>query len=212
MSTLLIYGATGYTGRMAAVRAKMLGLNFEIAGHNHDRLASLAKQLDVPFRVFACDAQVEHSLNGISVLLNFAGPFAHTADALMRACIKVGSDYLDIAAEMNVYRLAERLGTGAADAGVMLLPGVGWDVIPTDCLAVHVARRVLQSQRLSVALQVPGSMSRPGPVRTVVLRRSCHELAFNGHPQHRNVCAHFWRRLSRGGSITTSRRPERSTS
>jgi short subunit dehydrogenase-like uncharacterized protein len=160
MSTLLIYGATGYTGRMAAERAKALGLRFEIAGRNHLRLAALASQLDVPFRVFDADADAAGSLSGISVLLNFAGPFAHTAEALMRACIKAGVDYLDITAEINVYRLAERLGADAVSHHVMLLPGVGWDVVPTDSLAVHVARRVEQPFALSIALQVPGSMSR----------------------------------------------------
>jgi short subunit dehydrogenase-like uncharacterized protein len=160
MSTLLIYGATGYTGRMAAERAKTLGLRFEIAGRDHSRLASLAAHLDVPFRVFDADADAAGALSGISVLLNFAGPFAHTAEPLMRACIKASVDYLDITAEINVYRLAEQLGAEAVSHQVMLLPGVGWDVVPTDSLAVHVAKRVEQPSALSIALQVPGSMSR----------------------------------------------------
>ena len=160
MSTLLIYGATGYTGRMAAERAKALGLNFEIAGRNHTQLAALAAHLGVPFRVFDADVDAENSLSGISVLLNFAGPFVHTAEVLMRACIRAGVDYLDITAEINVYRLAERLGAEAALQQVMLLPGVGWDVVPTDALSVQVAKRVEQPFALSIALQVPGSMSR----------------------------------------------------
>ncbi|SCW78437.1 MULTISPECIES: trans-acting enoyl reductase family protein [unclassified Pseudomonas] len=160
MSTLLIYGAAGYTGRMAAERAKALGLRFEIAGRNHARLVALAAQLAVPYRVFDADADAAGSLSGISVLLNFAGPFAHTAEPLMRACIKAGIDYLDITAEINVYRVAERLGAEAVSRNVMLLPGVGWDVVPTDSLAVHVAKRVEQPFALSIALQVPGSMSR----------------------------------------------------
>lgn len=154
MKTLMIYGATGYTGRMAAEHAKALGLDLVVAGRNEARLASLAATLDVPYRVFAADAS---QLDGIDVLLNFAGPFAHTAEPLMRACIVSGTDYLDITAEINVYRLAERLGSGAQ---VMLLPGVGWDVVPSDCLAMHVARRVQQPHTLKLALQVPGAMSR----------------------------------------------------
>lgn len=160
MNTLLIYGATGYTGRMAAERAKALGLPFEIAGRDHTRLAALAAQLDVPFRVFDADPHAQDWLSGISVLLNFAGPFVYTAEPLIRACIKAGVDYLDITAEINVYQLAERLGAEAASHHVMLLPGVGWDVVPTDSLAVHVAKRVEEPFALSIALQVPGSMSR----------------------------------------------------
>lgn len=160
MNKLMIYGATGYTGRMAAEQAKAQGLDVVIAGRNGERLASLAAQLDVPFRVFTPDNPAAESLEGIGVLLNFAGPFARTADALMQASIKAGVDYLDITAEINVYRLAERLGAEAAEAGVMLLPGVGWDVVPTDCLALHVVRRVQDPQSLGVALQVAGSLSR----------------------------------------------------
>lgn len=160
MNQLMIYGATGYTGRMAAEHAKARGLDLVIAGRNGERLASLAAQLDVPYRVFTPDNPAAESLEGIGVLLNFAGPFAQTADALMQACIKGGVDYLDITAEINAYRRAERLGAEAAEAGVMLLPGVGWDVVPTDCLALHVARRVQGPQSLNVALQVAGSMSR----------------------------------------------------
>jgi len=160
MNKLMIYGATGYTGRMAAEHAKALGLDVVISGRTAEKLESLAEQLDVSYRVFSLDALGAEALEGVGVLLNFAGPFAQTAQHLMLACIKAGVDYLDITAEINVYRLAERLGAQAAEAGVMLLPGVGWDVVPTDCLAMHVARRVQNPQALSVALQVAGSMSR----------------------------------------------------
>ncbi|NRB55573.1 MAG: saccharopine dehydrogenase NADP-binding domain-containing protein [Salinicola sp.] len=160
MKKLLIYGASGYTGRMAAAHAKTLGLDFEIAGRNRQRLTALAEQLGIPLRVFEAVDGAAQALADIDVLLNVAGPFAQTAEPLMRACIEAGVDYLDITAEINVYRLAERLGAEATEAGVMLLPGVGWDVVPTDCLAVHVAQRVHEPRSLRVALQVPGSMSR----------------------------------------------------
>lgn len=160
MNTLMIYGATGYTGRMAVEHAKALGLTFEVAGRNHSRVAALAAELGVPFRVFDTRAIIADSLSGISLLLNFAGPFAHTAEDLMHACIQARVDYLDITAEINVYRLAETLGASAAANQVMLLPGVGWDVVPTDALAVRVAKRVKQPLALNIALQVPGSMSR----------------------------------------------------
>lgn len=160
MKTLMIYGATGYTGRMAAETAKAHGLDLVIAGRNRQRLEPLAAQLGVLYRVFSPDTLETDALDGIDVLLNFAGPFAQTAGALMQACIAAGVDYLDITAEINVYRLAEQLGAQAAEAGVMLLPGVGWDVVPTDCLAMHVARRVQHPQSLKVGLQVAGSMSR----------------------------------------------------
>ena len=160
MKKLMIYGATGYMGRMAAKYAAAQGLDIIVAGRNKDRLRTLAAQLNVSYRTFTPDALTPETLNGVAVLLNFAGPFAHTANALMQACIKAGVDYLDITAEIKVYELADRLGAEAARSGVMLLPGVGWDVVPTDCLAVHVASRVQAPQSINIALQVGGSMSR----------------------------------------------------
>lgn len=166
MKKLMIYGATGYMGRMAAEHAAAQGLEIIVAGRSQDRLRALAAQLSVPYRVFMSDSLKPETLNGVAVLLNCAGPFAQTASALMQACINAGVDYLDITAEIKVYKLAERFGTDAAESGVMLLPGVGWDVVPTDCLAVHVARRVQAPQSLKIALQVAGSMSR-GSARSV---------------------------------------------
>lgn len=140
MKTLLIYGATGYTGRMAAERAKLAGLTFEIAGRHADKLQSLAARLDIPYRVFTLDDRAERFLHGISVLLNVAGPFAQTAAALMSECLKAGVDYLDIAADINVYRIAEQMDAAVTQASVMLLPGVGWDVATTGCLAAQINR------------------------------------------------------------------------
>lgn len=166
MSRLLIYGATGYTGSMVARQAKVAGLDFAIAGRNAARLAALAKELDVPYRAFGLDdaAVVREALNGVTVALNCAGPFAQTAEPLMRACIDSGAHYLDITAEINVYRLAEQLSEEAAKTDVMLMPGVGWDVVSTDCLAVQVSRRVANPVSLRIALQVAGSMSRGSAV------------------------------------------------
>lgn len=162
MSTLLIYGATGYTGRMVAERASAVGLDIVIAGRDAAKLATLGDPLRVPHRAFALDdaGAVQAALADVSVLLNCAGPFARSAEPLMLACMAAGVDYLDITAEIAIYRLAERLGADAATAGVMLLPGVGWDVVPTDCLAAQVAQRVAAPRALRIALQVAGSMSR----------------------------------------------------
>jgi short subunit dehydrogenase-like uncharacterized protein len=162
MKKLLIYGATGYTGRMAATRAKEMGLDMVIAGRNESKLSELASGWEVEHRVLALDdpGAIKKALNEVSVLLNFAGPFAQTAEPLMRACIEAGVHYLDITAEINVYRRADRLDQQARDAGVMLMPGVGWDVVPTDCLAVYLAGQVDNPRSLRIALQVAGSMSR----------------------------------------------------
>ena len=160
--TILIYGATGYTGRLVAMQARETHLSFEVAGRNGPQVTALAEQLDVPCRIFALDdpETIIASLAGVTAVLNCAGPFASTARPLMQACIACGVHYLDITAEYKVYALAEAWSERAAAAGVMLLPGVGWDVVPSDCLAMYLAAKVDQPQSLRIALQVANSMSR----------------------------------------------------
>lgn len=159
---ILIYGATGYTGKLISVQAQRTGLDFEIAGRSKTAVRALALELGVTYRVFALDdaLALRSALANVTAVLNCAGPFASTAEPIMQACIECGVHYLDITAEYDVYALAETWSQKAAAAGVMLLPGVGWDVVPSDCLAVHTAEKVFQPQRLRIALQVAGSMSR----------------------------------------------------
>lgn len=160
--TLLIYGATGYTGKLIAAEAAASGINFEIAGRNQAAVQALAAQLNVPYRIFAVDdaAAVKKGLEDITVLLNCAGPFAATARQFIDACIENGVHYLDITAEYNVYAYAEAQSAKASKANTMLLPGVGWDVVPSDSLAAYTAAKVAEPTRLRIALEVAGSMSR----------------------------------------------------
>lgn len=162
MSTLMIYGATGYTGRMAAQHATAAGLNPVLAGRDARRLAALAAGLGVDARPFAVDdtAAVDAALHGVTVVLNCAGPFMRTARPLMAACIRFGVHYLDTAAELDSYHLSESLDENAKTAGVMLLPGSGGSVAMLGCLTAHAARRVTDPQHVRVALHVAGSMSR----------------------------------------------------
>ena len=159
---LLIYGATGYTGKLIAARAKEAGLDFAIAGRDAVKVAALADELGVPFHIFGVEdaSQLRAGLDGFTAVLNCAGPFARTAGPIMEACIASGVHYLDITAEYKVYALAETSAARAAAAGVMLLPGVGWDVVPSDCLALYVSGKVDRPQRLRMALQVAGAVSR----------------------------------------------------
>lgn len=162
MSKLMIYGASGYTGRMAAEQARAANLPFVLAGRSQEPLARLADELDVNYRVFDLSAQsaIDAALSDMSALLNCAGPFIDTAEALMRASIRSGVHYLDIAAELDSYRLAETLDDEARAAGVMLLPGSGGSVAMLGSLAGHAAARVENPQRVAIALHVAGSMSR----------------------------------------------------
>ncbi len=162
MKTLMIYGATGYTGRMVTGHAQAVGLNAIVAGRGGASLTQLAAETGLPCRVFSLsDAHaVAAALEGVDVLLNCAGPFMRTAEPLMRAAIATRVHYLDVAAELDSYRLAEALDTDAKAAGVMLLPGSGGSVAMLGSLASHAVARVGRPAKISVALRVAGSMSR----------------------------------------------------
>lgn len=162
MKTLMIYGAAGYTGRMATEHAKAAGLDVIVAGRAQDPLPQLASDLDLPSRVFSVDdpEAIAAALEGVDVLLNCAGPFMRTAEPLMRAAITAGVHYLDFAAELDSYRLAEALDADATAAGVMLLPGSGGSVAMLGSLASHAVARVADPIKVSIALHVTGAMSR----------------------------------------------------
>ena len=164
MNRLMIYGAAGYTGRMATANAKAAAVDVVLAGRPRDeeKLATLAAEMGAEYRLFAVDdlPASEGALSDIAVLLNCAGPFMRTAEPLMQACLATGTHYLDIAAELDSYRLAERYDQDAQAAGVMLLPGSGGSVAMLGCLAGHTAKRVANPRKLSIALHVAGGFSR----------------------------------------------------
>jgi short subunit dehydrogenase-like uncharacterized protein len=178
MDHLMIYGATGYTGRMAAQHAAAAGLDPILAGRGSATLARLAEELGVEHRAFGLDdpASVDEAISDVAVLLNCAGPFMRTAAPLMTAAIRTGVHYLDIAAELDSYRLAEELDGQAQAAGVMLLPGSGGSVAMLGCLAGHAGERVANPRRIRIALHVSGSMSRGSAVSaTANLTTECLE-------------------------------------
>lgn len=162
MGTLMIYGATGYTGRLAAERAAASGLDLILGGRTTARLAAQADRLGVSHRAFDLDdgAAASAALADVAAVLNCAGPFTSTAEPLMRAAINSRTDYLDVAAELHSYHLADALDGEASAAGVMLLPGSGGSVAMLGCLAGYAIRRVAEPHSVRIALHVAGSMSR----------------------------------------------------
>ncbi|KAI1424836.1 hypothetical protein F5Y12DRAFT_796689 [Xylaria sp. FL1777] len=162
MGKLMIYGATGYTGRIACQHANSLRLQFVLGGKSRGKLAELATQLAAPYLVFNVENPnvIASALGDIKVLLNCAGPFGKTAEPLMAACIEKGVHYLDVSAELFSYQLAERLDEKARRCGVMLLPGCGGSVTMLGCLVLHALQSVEQADSIDVALCITGPMSR----------------------------------------------------
>ncbi|PTB36138.1 hypothetical protein M441DRAFT_283694 [Trichoderma asperellum CBS 433.97] len=162
MADLTIYGATGYTGRLASEFAKSLGLQFTVAGRSESKLKALAACLGVEYRIFRVEDStlVDASLQGLRVLLNCSGPFLHTAKPLIEACIRNGVHYLDIAAELDSYELCEQKHEEAKKANIMLLPGCGGSVAMLGCLADYMFEHVTNPISIDIALHVAGPMSR----------------------------------------------------
>jgi len=161
---LLIYGATGYTGTLIVHEAARRGLDFEIAGRNRDKLAMLAADFGVPFHVFKVEDTEgwNSSLKGKTALLNIAGPFSETAAQAMEAAIQFKVHYIDITAEVDIFRLAESKDEAAKDAGIMLMSGAGL-FATYDPLAVYTANRVKTPVAMRAAFNYSGGFT-PGSV------------------------------------------------
>ena len=169
MSGILIYGAYGYTGALVTERAVAVGLQPILAGRSEAKLAPLADRLRVERRVFPLDdaSAVDRGLKGIRAVAHCAGPFSQTSKPMADACIRSGVHYLDITGEVEVFEALRGRNDEATRAGVMLLPGTGFDVVPTDCLALHAARRVTGPVRLALAVYAETRASR-GSSRTML--------------------------------------------
>lgn len=149
---LMIYGSYGYTGALIAREAVARGMRPILAGRNEAKLAAQAAELGLEYRVFPLDApqQAAEALVGCGVVLHCAGPFVDTAAPMAEACLQAGAHYLDITGEVDVFESLAARGERAKAAGVMILPGVGFDVVPTDCLARHLKERLPDAVRLTL--------------------------------------------------------------
>ncbi len=169
MGDFLIYGANGYTGRLCAERAVELGLKPVLAGRNGEEVRGVAERLDLEWRRFALASPeaTADGLSGVAAVLHAAGPFSATASPMVTACLKAGAHYVDVTGEISVFEALAALDAKAQAAGIALLPGAGFDVVPSDCLAAHVARRLSGATRLRLSIGGFGGFSR-GTARTMI--------------------------------------------
>lgn len=165
----MLYGANGYTGCLIAEEAARRGMRPVLAGRNAREIEKLAQRLDLAFRIFELDqsGNVASQLSGMAAVLNCAGPFSRTAPALMEACLAAGVHYLDITGEIDVIETAAALDRRARESGVGLLPAVGFDVVPSDCLAAILADKLPTATHLLLAFTANGAVS-PGTAKTLL--------------------------------------------
>ena len=157
----LIYGATGYTGELIARMAAERGLKPVLAGRNQNKVAPLAKELGLTAGAFSLDDKksLEHALEEVDFVLHCAGPFSLTSKPMVGACLRLGKHYLDITGEIAVFEAMARLDEKAKEAGIMIMPGVGFDVVPSDCLALHLKNRLPTATNLTLAFYGLGKIS-----------------------------------------------------
>jgi short subunit dehydrogenase-like uncharacterized protein len=165
----LLYGATGFTGGLIAREARARGHNVILAGRDQARLEALAQQLGTSFRVFDMGQRdtIDRGLTGVRLVLNCAGPFSLTASTLAQACLRTGAHYLDIAGEIADHRILQRLDERARETGVMLLPGVGFGILPSDCLAFFLKERQPDAVTLTLAF-CAGTSASHGTLATLM--------------------------------------------
>jgi len=166
----MIYGANGYTGRIMVADSAAFGLKPMVAGRSPESVRELASNYGLDYRIFDLDKpeRVDEALRGITVVLHCAGPFRFTGRQMMEACLRNNIHYLDITGEISVFELGASLDGQAREKGILLMPGVGFDVVPTDCLAAFLKKQLPGANSLKLAFAgLGGSMSR-GTTLTMV--------------------------------------------
>ena len=165
----MIYGANGYTGELIAREAARLGMKPTLAGRSIAKLDPLAATLGLPFKAFALDdqASIQHGIDGMGLVLHCAGPFSSTAAPMMAACLKQRAHYLDITGEIDVFEHAQSLDKSARATGIIICPGVGFDVIPTDCIAARLKEALPDATHLALGFDSRSGFS-PGTAKTSI--------------------------------------------
>jgi short subunit dehydrogenase-like uncharacterized protein len=165
----LLYGANGYTGRLIATEACSRGLRPILAGRDATAIESLAGELGCDHRIFdlTSSERICNALDGISAVMHCAGPYSRTARPMAEACIAAGAHYMDITGEIPVLEDLFTLDDMARSAGIAMVPGSGFDVVPTDCLALALKEALPDATRLRLAMAGKPTLS-PGTWRTTL--------------------------------------------
>lgn len=167
----MIYGANGYTGKLVAQQAKQRELTPVLAGRNGEAIHKLAGELELPSCVVNLNdtEALQQALSDIDLVVHCAGPFEVTAKPMIEACLASKTHYVDITGELSVFEYAHAQHERAAAAGIVLCPGVGFDVIPTDCVAAKLKQKLPDATHLALGFDSASRMSR-GTAKTSVRR------------------------------------------
>lgn len=167
--SFLLYGANGYTGALIAREAVARGLRPILGGRSHDKLAPLGEELGLKVRAFKLEdaAALADSLSDVRAVLHCAGPFSATCAPMLQACLRAKLHYLDISGEISCFEYAHARHLEAQLRGVVVCPGTGFDVVPTDCLAATLKEALPDAQTLALGFDSRAGVS-PGTAKTMI--------------------------------------------
>ncbi len=165
----MIYGANGYTGHLIAHEARRQGLEPILAGRDPAAVHALGSQLGLECRVFALDEpeRLRQALADVEVVAHCAGPFSATSAPMLQACLDSATHYLDITGEIDVFEAAHGYHAKARERGLVLCPGAGFDVLPSDCLAACLHQALPDADELALGFDSAGGLS-PGTAKTSI--------------------------------------------
>lgn len=171
-NSFLLYGANGYTGRLIARYAAEYNLTPILAGRTLAAIETLATELNLSYHIIDLDKQEEliAALKEVKLVLHAAGPFSNTARQMADACLKAGTHYLDINGDISVFEMLKKYDKPATTAGIMIMPGVGFDVVPTDCIALQLKNKLPDAIKLELAFATIGGSLSHGTATTMVAK------------------------------------------
>jgi len=158
----LLYGANGYTGKLIARLAATYNLQPVLAGRTETNVKPLATELQLPYRIIDLDnaAQLELALSEVKLVLHAAGPYVYTAKQMIDACLQTGVHYIDINGDISVFEMLKKYDAAAKEKNIMVMPGVGFDVVPTDCIALKLKNKMPDATHLKLAFaSIGGGLS-----------------------------------------------------
>jgi short subunit dehydrogenase-like uncharacterized protein len=149
----LLYGANGYTGKLIAKMASTYDLKPILAGRTEGNIKPLADALQLPYRIVNLDdaVQLEKVLSEVKLVLHAAGPYVYTAKQMIEACLKTSVHYIDINGDILVFEMLKKYDSEAKEKKIMIMPGVGFDVVPTDCIALQLKNKMPDATHLKLA-------------------------------------------------------------
>src|SRR5215216_2322915 len=170
MDNFLIYGSYGYTGQLIVERALQQGLRPVLAGRREKKLRLQAEQHKLDYRAFSLheSAKLDSALLEVDAVLHCAGPFIHTFRQMAEACLRTKRHYVDISGEIPGFEVLAAMDGQAKEAGIMLLPGAGFDVVPSDCLAAHMKQRLPAATHFRLFVRGVGAGVSKGTAKSAV--------------------------------------------